>query len=103
MDLVKEHLQPAPSVIMQRFNFNGRMQKGEEAVAEYAAELWSIAEHCEFKDMLDEMLRRSSGMQHQGHRVQRQLLAEPKLTFTKALEIAQAAELAEKGARMLQP
>ncbi|KAL5506337.1 hypothetical protein EMCRGX_G007955 [Ephydatia muelleri] len=65
MDLVKEHLQPAPSVIMQRFNFNGRMQKKQ---------WWSI-----------------------------RLLAEPKLTFVKALEIAQAAELAEKGARMLQP
>ena len=59
MDLVKEHLQPAPSVIMQRFNFNGRMQKGKEAVAEYVAELRRIAEHCEFKDALDEILRDS--------------------------------------------
>eukprot|EP00731_Ephydatia_muelleri_P004047 Em0002g223a len=103
MDLVKEHLQPAPSVIMQRFNFNGRMQKGEEAVAEYVAELRRIAEHCEFKDALDEMLRDRLVCGIKDTRVQRRLLAEPKLTFAKALEIAQAAELAEKGARMLQP
>ncbi|KAL5506358.1 hypothetical protein EMCRGX_G007980 [Ephydatia muelleri] len=103
MDLVKEHLQPAPSVIMQRFNFNGRMQKGEEAVAEYVAELRRIAEHCEFKDTLDEMLRDRLVCGIKDTRVRRRLLAEPKLTFTKALEIAQAAELAEKGARMLQP
>eukprot|EP00731_Ephydatia_muelleri_P004369 Em0002g545a len=99
MDLVKEHLQPAPSVIMQRFNFNGRMQKGEEAVAEYVAELRRIAEHCEFKDTLDEMLRDRLVCGIKDTRVRRRLLAEPKLTFTKALEIAQAAELAEKGAR----
>eukprot|EP00731_Ephydatia_muelleri_P017267 Em0010g365a len=101
MDLVKEHLQPAPSVIMQRFNFNGRMQKGEEAVAEYVAELRRIAEHCEFKDALDEMLKDRLVCGIKDTRVQRWLLAEPKLTFAKALEIAQAAELAEKGARML--
>ena len=32
------------SVLTQRFNFNGRMQK------EYVAELRRIAEHCEFKE-----------------------------------------------------
>ena len=89
MDLVKEHLQPSPSVIMQRFNFNGRMQKGEEAVAEYVAELRCIAEHCE---LLDEILRDRLVCGVKDTRIQRRLLAEPKLTFAKALEIAQAAE-----------
>ena len=35
-------------------------------------------------------------------RVQRRLLAEPMLTFAKALEIAQASELAEKNVLVLQ-
>ena len=36
-------------------------------------------------------------------RVQRRLLAEPKLMFAKALELAQEAQLAKEGARILQP
>lgn len=92
--LVKDHLEPAPSAIMQRFNFNARSQKSDESVAEFVAELRHIAEHCEYGGTLDEMLcdRLVCGIR-----------AEPKLTFVKALEISQAAELAEKGARVLQP
>ena len=92
--LVKDHLEPAPSAIMQRFNFNARSQKSDESVAEFVAELRHIAEHCEYGGTLDEMLcdRLVCGIR-----------AELKLTFVKALEISQAAELAEKGARVLQP
>eukprot|EP00731_Ephydatia_muelleri_P017292 Em0010g390a len=92
--LVKDHLEPAPSAIMQRFNFNARSQKSDESVAEFVAELRHIVEHCEYGGTLDEMLcdRLVCGIR-----------AEPKLTFVKALEISQAAELAEKGARVLQP
>ena len=31
--LVKDNLEPAPSAIMQRFNFNTRSQKSDESVA----------------------------------------------------------------------
>ena len=103
MAIVKDHLQPAPSEIMQHFNFNGRVQKGEETVTEYVAELRRIAEHCEFKDVLNEMVRDFLVCGIKNTRAQRWLLVEPKRTFAKTLEIAQAAELAEKGAHMLQP
>ena len=46
--LVKDHLEPDPSAIMQHFNFNARSQKSDESVAEFVAELRYIAEHCEY-------------------------------------------------------
>ena len=44
--IVKEHLAPAPSSIMQRYKFNARSQKEGESVAEFVAELRRIAQHC---------------------------------------------------------
>ncbi|KAL5505289.1 hypothetical protein EMCRGX_G006696 [Ephydatia muelleri] len=79
VQLVQEHLTPAPSAIMQRFMFNGR-----------------------FGDTLEQMLRDRIVCGIKNSRVQRRLLAEPMLTFAKALEIAQASELAEKNALVLQ-
>ena len=103
VQLVKAHLQPPPSSIMQRYTFNARCQKDGESVAEYVAELRHIAEHCDFGQSLEHMLRDRLVCGLKDSRLQRRLLAEPTLTFVKALELAQASELAEQGARVLQP
>ena len=103
VQLVKAHLQPPPSSIMQRYTFNARCQKDGESVAEYVAELRHIAEHCDFSQSLENMLRDRLVCGLKDSRLQRRLLAEPTLTFVKALELAQASELAEQGARVLQP
>ena len=55
--IVKEHLAPAPSSIMQRYTFNARSQKEGESVAEFVAELRRIAQHCEFGTVLEDLLR----------------------------------------------
>ena len=55
-----------------------------------------LSEFCEFGDSLDVMLRDSLVCGLHDARVQCRLFAEPKLTFTKAFDLAQAAELAEK-------
>ena len=60
-------------------------------------------EHCEYRGALDEMLCDRLVCGIRDTQVQKRLLAEPKLIFAKALEIFQAAELAERGARVLQP
>ena len=97
VQLVQKHLTPAPSVIMQRFMFNGRVQEVDETIADFVAALRKLAQLCEFGDTLEQMLR-----DRRDNRVQRRLLAEPMLTFEKALEIAQASELAGKNALVLQ-
>ena len=42
---------------MQRFRFNSRLRKEGESVAAYMAELRRLAEHCNYGDTLDKMLR----------------------------------------------
>ena len=65
-------------------------------MGQFVAELRRLSEYCEFGGSLDEMLRDRLVCGLRDVRVQRRLFAEPKLTFTKAFELAQAAELAEK-------
>ena len=99
--LVKEHHTPAPSVTVQRFNFNSRSQKDGETVAQFVAELRRLSEHCAFQDALGDMLRDRLVCGIKDSQVQRRLLSETDLTFQKAFELAQASEVAEKNARDL--
>ena len=97
--LVRDHLTPPSSCIVRRFYFNSRFQKETETVGQFVAELRRLSEYCEFGGSLDEMLRDRLVCGLRDVRVQRRLFAEPKLTFTKAFELAQAAELAEKSSQ----
>eukprot|EP00731_Ephydatia_muelleri_P017692 Em0010g790a len=92
-------LTPPSSCIVRRFYFNSRFQKETETVGQFVAELRRLSEYCEFGGSLDEMLRDRLVCGLRDVRVQRRLFAEPKLTFTKAFELAQAAELAEKSSQ----
>ena len=102
VELVRQHYSPAPSAIVQRFNFNTRSQKEGETVAEFIADLRKISEHCQFGDTLEDMLRDRLVCGIRDSRLQRRLLAEIDLTFTKAFDLCQATELAEKNAQSLQ-
>ncbi|KAL5481520.1 hypothetical protein EMCRGX_G021699 [Ephydatia muelleri] len=97
--LVRDHLTPPSSCIVRRFYFNSRFQKETETVGQFVAELRRLSEYCEFGGSLDEMLRDRLVCGLRDVRVQRRLFAKPKLTFTKAFELAQAAELAEKSSQ----
>ena len=99
---MKAHREPRPSVIVQRYQFNSRQRLPSESMAEYIAALRKLAEFCNYGESLDEMLRDRfvCGIAHSA--VQKRLLAEPDLTLTKAVTVAQAVELAEKGAQQLQ-
>ena len=100
--LVKDHLTPRPSSIVQRFHFNARVQNENESVSQYVAELRKLAETCEFDASLENMLRDRLVCGLRDPKTQRRLLAESQLTFGKAFELAQAAELAEKSVKDLQ-
>ena len=98
VELVKKHYNPRPSAITQRFKFNSRVRQPGETVAEYIAEaeLRKLSEHCDFKDTLEDMLRDRLVWGIADSRIQHRLLSEDKLTFTAALELTQAMELAAK-------
>ena len=54
---MQEHHRPIPSAIVQQYKFNLRTQKPEESIATFIAKLRCLAEHCQFGQTLDEMLR----------------------------------------------
>ena len=102
VDLVKEHYQPMPSVILQRFKFGSRRQMQGESIATFISELRKLSEHCDYGATLDDMLRDHFVCRIANGRLQHRLLAEPGLTLKKALELARAQETAEQGAQHMQ-
>ena len=101
-DVVRDHHQPRPSVTVQRFNFHSPTRQVGESVSTFIAELCKLSEHCDFGDTLNDMLRDRLVCGINDQRIQRRLLAESALTFAKAMEIAKAAEAAEKNAQELE-
>ena len=55
--LLRDHLQPRPNTIAQRYEFFKRDRLPNETVTEYLAALNSLSEFCEFGDKLEEYLR----------------------------------------------
>ena len=102
VNIVKNHLNPRPSSIVYRFKFNCRFRKQGETIQQYVAELRSLSEHCDFREQLEEMLRDCLVCGVNDERKQRRLLAESRLDFKKALELATAMEIADKNTRDIQ-
>ena len=96
------HHNPAPSEIVQRYRFNSRSRKEGESVATYLSELRSLAEHCNYQNNLDDMLRDRLVCGIENKSIQKRLLAEAALTLKKATELALAMETAEANAETLQ-
>ena len=99
--VLKEHLQPAPNVIAQRFRFYKRDRKTGESVNDYIAELRRLSEHCEFGEKLDEYLRDRfvCGLNSAG--IQQKLLSTKKLDLNGALDISRSYEAAAKDAKAI--
>ena len=102
VETVTTHYNPKPSPIIKRFDFNTRCQEEGESIANYIAALRSIAEHCDYGETLNDMLRDRLVCGIRDKRVQRRLLQEPDLTFKQARDIALTAETANKDALKLQ-
>ena len=90
--ILKDHYNPKPSEVMQRFRFNTRSRKAGESVATYVAELRRLAGFCNFGRSLEDMIRDRLVCGINDETIQRTLLAEPDLTYTKSLSIAKGVE-----------
>ena len=97
--LMQGNYQPSQSVIVHRFKC---AQQQGESVATFVSELRRLSEHCRYGESLEEMLRYRIVRRTTNNQLQKRLLAEPKLTFKKALELAQAQESADQGSQQLQ-
>lgn len=99
--LMKEHFNPKPSEIVQRYKFDSRSRQSTETVSAYVAELRRLAHDCNYGTTLEQMLRDRLVCGINDDRIQRRLLSETDLTFEKAFKIAVAAEAASKNVQDL--
>eukprot|EP00079_Xenopus_tropicalis_P035744 XP_017949515.1 PREDICTED: uncharacterized protein K02A2.6-like [Xenopus tropicalis] len=102
VQIVQEHMSPKPLVIAERFRYHKRNQQEGETVSEFAAQLRKLAEHCEFKDGLNDALRDRFVCGLCSENIQKRLLTEDNITFKRAIEIAVAMETAAKDTLELQ-
>ena len=54
--VMKQHLNPKPIVIVERYKFHQRVQKEGESVACYFASLRKLTKYCDFGGFLDQAL-----------------------------------------------
>lgn len=99
---MKEHTNPKPSTVVQRFRFYSRVQTAAESVAEFVAELRRLSTDCEFGETISVMLRDRLVCGVRDERIQRRLLQDPELTFERAMSTARAMETATKDTEELQ-
>ena len=99
---LQEHLSPKPLEIAERFRFYKRNQHEGESILSYVAELRKLATHCNFGGNLNEALRDRLVCGLRNMQIQKRLLSEAKLMYSKAVEIAVAMETAIRDASELQ-
>ncbi|KAK9687808.1 hypothetical protein QE152_g35982 [Popillia japonica] len=92
VEIVQEHLQPAPSVISERHKFRLRRQEKGESVTQYVVVSRNLAKSCEFKETLDDNLRDQfvSGLHNEV--IKQRLFSEKKLNCVSAYNLARDME-----------
>ncbi|CAM1308578.1 Uncharacterised protein r2_g1856 [Pycnogonum litorale] len=97
---LKSHFSPKRSVILSRYTFNSCVQLQNESISDFVASLKKLVGPCQYASQQEEMLRDRFVVGLKDKSIQIRLLAEPdSLTFQKALELACALELADKGVK----
>ena len=92
---VKNHLQPQPIVIAERYKFYNRNQKEDETISDYIAELRKLTLNCDFQTFLDDALRDKfiCGINKQD--IRRRLLHQRTITLATAVQLAKLFEQEE--------
>jgi len=100
--MLKSHYEPPPLVIAERYRFHLRSQEAGETISDFVAELRRLSTKCKFEettDFLEESLPDWFFIGLRAESTRKQLLTEQKLTFSRAIEIAQSVETATKDAQ----
>ena len=90
--VLSKHFKPTPSETVERFKFHSRFRKAGESVATFVSELRSLSEFCNFVVTLEAMLRDRLVCGINDAAIQKRLLAEPSLSYEKAVELSLAME-----------
>lgn len=96
--LLKEHLNPKPSILAERYIFRQRKQKTNEKIQCYVAVLKKLSRFCDFGATLNENLRDQFVCGIKCDAIRQQLFASGDITFQKAVKTACILEAAERDA-----
>ena len=100
--IMKTHLQPPPSIIMERYRFKECKQSPGEEIKKYIARLKQMSKHCNFGTSLKNNLRDQFVWGLTSETIKKRLLGEADLTFDRATELALAMETASREASSMQ-
>ena len=89
------HFKPTPITIAERFKFYERNQQPGEKINDFIAAIRALSLKCNFNAFLDEAIRDKLVCGMSSSRTRKRLLVERDLTLNKAIEIANALEVAE--------
>ncbi len=101
VETLKQHYSPKPLIIAERYRFWKRDQESGESVPTYIVILRKLASTCDFGVFLNDALRDRIVCGIRNDVCRRRLLCEDRLTLKRAVDMAQAMELAEKNSMEL--
>ena len=103
VEYMKGHYKKETVEIAERFKFFKRVQQDKESLADYSAELRTLAKTCNFRNYLDTALRDQLVCGLRDQKTQKELLCIQDLTIAIATERAKAAETVNRETQQLNP
>ena len=97
VSVLTKYYSPPPSEVVQSYRFFSRVRQPGETVAAFVAALRRLAKDCNFGDSMSRILRDKIVFSIGDDTIQKKLLDETKLTYERAVELAESAEAAAKG------
>ncbi|XP_049886964.1 uncharacterized protein LOC126381524 [Pectinophora gossypiella] len=102
-ELMRQHLQPTPSALAERYRYRQRRQNAGENIAVYVAELKRLSKHCKFEANLCENLRDQFVCGLRSDVIRQRLFAEDDtVTFNQAVKLATSLEAAERDSAVVE-
>lgn len=100
---MKNHLQPTPSTITERYKFKKRRQKENKSASQYLANLKKLSTFCDFGASLKTNLRDQFVWGLCSETMKKRLLGEQDLTYARAVELAQTLEAVSRDVAEMGP
>ncbi|XP_023247299.1 uncharacterized protein LOC106644044 [Copidosoma floridanum] len=95
---MREHLQPVPCVIVERYRLRECQQQENQDIKGFEADLKRLSTYCEFKANRENSLRDQFVWGLAEENIKKRLLGERDLTYQRALELAFSWEAAKRDA-----
>lgn len=96
IEAMKNHLQPKPSIITERYKFKECKQKDSEDIKTYLTNLKRLSTYCEFGENLDSHLRDQFVWGLRTDSIKKRLLGEQTLTYSRTIELALSLEMVSR-------